>query len=58
VDPKDIAGFADKLERFINDKALRQRTHKSQQSAVYQYDVGVIGQKLLNSYESIIAKRH
>lgn len=55
-DPSDENVFARRLSKLIDDSALRRRLHKSQQQAVRQYDVSVVGGRLEQLYKSAIAK--
>ncbi len=56
--PKDTAAFSRTLQLFIEDKALRQRTHEIQQSIVDQYDVDEVGPQIVKVYRQAIAKIH
>ncbi len=49
-DPKDKSAFAEHLELFIMDEKLRQRMYEWQQTAVGQYDISVVGTRLLKIY--------
>lgn len=56
-DPKDIKGFADILVRNLHDSRLRQSARAWQQVAAHQYDVAVVGSRILNIYGSALRKR-
>jgi phosphatidylinositol alpha-mannosyltransferase len=55
--PKDLRSFADHLSLFINDQQLRDRMFTWQIDTVGQYDIEVIGPKLLGSYEQALRTR-
>ncbi len=55
--PKDIQGFADHLTLFISDAKLREKMYEWQQETVGQYDIGVVGPKLVNIYEDMLNVR-
>lgn len=56
VDPQKTLGFVALLERLYEDEALRQRLHQQQQKLVKQYDVAVVGKKLVSYYQNHQAK--
>lgn len=56
VTPTDTAQFANRLARLLLNARERNRLHRWQQSLVKQYDVKVIGTRLINIYERAIAK--
>ncbi len=45
-----IEKCAVQLEVFINDAALRRRTHADQQKLLQKYDVNIVGQQILDLY--------
>ncbi len=51
VNPRDTAGFARQIKRLHGDPALRAELHQQQQALVKQYDVNVIGKKLVSYYQ-------
>lgn len=51
VDPTDTLEFAEKLTDFIEHPDKRAMFHSQQRSAVLQYDIDVIGSKVLEQYE-------
>jgi phosphatidylinositol alpha-mannosyltransferase len=55
--PRDISAFSLYLKTMIEDKGLRDRLHNSQQQLVKQFDVSVVGEKLLNIYIDCINYR-
>lgn len=55
--PKDSHEFAEILYKFISNKGLRDEASKIQRRLVEQYDVGLIGPKLLEYYEQALQKR-
>jgi phosphatidyl-myo-inositol alpha-mannosyltransferase len=57
VDPTDAKEFAKKLHHFINSARARQSAHKWQQEYVKQFDVRVVGPRLLRDYKTMIASR-
>lgn len=57
VDATNTTEFARKLDHFITSHRARQSARKWQQDHVKQFDVRVVGQKLLHNYEQLIAKK-
>ena len=57
VNPKDSSQFKDTLFRYLTDKKLAADTHTWQQRTVLQYDHEQVGQTILASYRTVIAKR-
>lgn len=53
-DPSDRQAFVEQLELFITDDKLRQRVFKWQQSTVEQYDISVVGPKIVSLYKDAI----
>lgn len=51
IDPRNTTGFATMLLRLHDDKPLVERLHKAQQELVKQYDVAIVGEKLLSYYK-------
>lgn len=56
-DPSDAARFADTLEGLMLSNERRKRLHALQQAAIARFDVAYVGPKLLDIYESVIAKK-
>ncbi|HWT55537.1 MAG TPA: glycosyltransferase family 4 protein [Candidatus Microsaccharimonas sp.] len=54
-DPTDTPAFTTYLEELINNSQLRATIHASQQAAIKQYDVTLIGQEWLKIYQHAIA---
>lgn len=52
VSPTDTESFAKTLKHFIISQRARKSTQKWQQEHVHQYDVAVVGNKLLETYMS------
>lgn len=55
--PRDRESFVEQLEQFITDEKLRERMHLWQQETVGQYDISVVGPKLIKIYKESIAQR-
>lgn len=55
--PKDRHLFVEQLEQFITDEKLRERMYKWQQDIVGQYDISVVGPKLIRIYKDSVAER-
>lgn len=51
IDPLDTDNFASTLKHFIGSKRARSSAHAWQRAHVQQYDVAVVGRKLLEQYE-------
>lgn len=56
-DPKDRAAFVEHLTLFINDDKMRAKMFDWQQQAVGQYDINVVGPKLVKAYEEVLFRR-
>lgn len=56
-DPKDAVGLASMLENLLNDKDLVSRIHLKQQEDVKQYNIELVGPRLLEVYRSVVAKK-
>lgn len=52
VNPKQTKAFATRLEYFLAEEKAKTTLHKSQAEAVKQYDVHVVGNKVLAMYKS------
>lgn len=55
VDPRDAVAFAARLETFLTDQDMAQKLHEQQQKQVKQYDVAVVGSRLLQIYKEAVA---
>ena len=47
VDARDTEAFASLLERLVEDSALRDEIHAEQQALVLEFDVNVVGERVL-----------
>ncbi len=56
-DPSDTKIFAATIAKFLNDRTLATKTHEWQAQRVKNYDVEIVGYKLLEVYRQAIAKR-
>lgn len=56
-DPHNTDAFAEKLEAYLNDPGLRTRARDWQKADVRQYDVAVVGQKMVEVYRQMLRKR-
>jgi phosphatidylinositol alpha-mannosyltransferase len=54
--PKNALSFAGNLSEFRDDNNLKTELHKWQQNEVKQYDVNIVGSKLVKIYNEAIAK--
>ncbi|MDQ3123483.1 MAG: glycosyltransferase family 4 protein [bacterium] len=52
--PNDRSAFVECLSLFILDEKLRERMHAWQQTAVGQYDISVVGPKLVRAYNQLL----
>lgn len=57
VEPKNTAAFAEKLVRYMSDDSARETARQWQRQDVKQYDINIVGKKLLQSYNTLIADR-
>jgi phosphatidylinositol alpha-mannosyltransferase len=57
IDPKKTVEFASRLHILLTDAALATDLHKWQSETIGQYDIQVVGQKILDTYKTAIAKR-
>lgn len=55
-DPNNTSKFADKIKQFMTDTELRQSIAISQNNAVKQYDISVIGPKFVDIYSKTLQK--
>jgi phosphatidyl-myo-inositol alpha-mannosyltransferase len=54
VEPKDTAAFASKLVHYLSDSTAREAARQWQRQDVKQYDVNIVGGKLLQAYNTLI----
>jgi phosphatidylinositol alpha-mannosyltransferase len=54
INPRDPVSFARQLKRLHEDPKLRKELHLQQQKLVKQYDISVIGKKLVSYYQHLI----
>jgi phosphatidyl-myo-inositol alpha-mannosyltransferase len=57
LNPVDTNEFSKKLRHFVTNSRARQQSAKWQEEHVKQFDVRVIGSRLLKDYELLIAKK-
>jgi len=55
-DPNNTSKFADKIKQFMTDTELRKSITVSQNNAVKQYDISVIGPKFVDIYRKTLQK--
>ncbi|MBA3758698.1 glycosyltransferase family 4 protein [Candidatus Saccharibacteria bacterium] len=58
VSPSDTGALAKTLHHYISSNRARMQAYKWQQEHIRNFDVRVVGNHLLQEYESMIAKRH
>ena len=58
IDVKDNTNFASLLHKCMTDESFFEVTHRIQQQIVQQFDVAVVGSKMLNEYESCIRSKN
>lgn len=56
-DPKDTQVLAQKLQAMITNNEQTQQIHKQQQELVKRYDIAVVGNQIVDSYQQAIAKK-
>lgn len=56
-DPKDEQAFARKLLMYLSDATLRKAAHDWQQDYVKQYDVSVVGKRLIALFKQALHRR-
>jgi phosphatidylinositol alpha-mannosyltransferase len=56
-DPLDTTAFAALLESYLVDAQARKTAHDWQQTLVRQYDIAVVGPKILKVYNEALRKR-
>lgn len=57
VDPHKINFFAEKLKRYLENAKLRSETQKWQKTFVQQFDVNVVGRKIIEVYTEALRNR-
>lgn len=57
INPSDVTAFAKTLRHFIVDSRARKSASKWQSEHVRQFDVRVVGKRLLRDYQLLIAKK-
>jgi len=55
--PSDQQAFTEHLELFIRDEKLRDKMYAWQQTTIGQYDISVVGPKLVKIYKEALAQR-
>lgn len=58
INPHDVQEFAKRLHHFMVSSRARNAAHTWQQEQIKRYDVKLVGGTLLQSYETVIAKKH
>jgi glycosyltransferase involved in cell wall biosynthesis len=62
INPNDKIQFASRLNELLTNQAKRRQISYWQQQALKQYDIDVVGEQIINLYNSAIArlnkKRH
>lgn len=57
IDPKDTAAFAERLELLLLNKSDAAKLHAWQRQTVKQYDINLVGPRLVQIYRQRIAER-
>lgn len=57
VDPRDTEALANKLSFIFANSDMRQEAHEWQSQSVKQYDINVVGNRIVDLYEEAIANR-
>jgi len=57
VEPADTKAFAEKLAYYLSDESARLAARDRQRADVKQYDINVVGAKLLTAYEQALTHR-
>lgn len=57
INPRDTTSFANCLRQVLSNPELATNLHERQQAKVKQYDVEVVGPKLVQEYRDAVAKR-
>jgi phosphatidylinositol alpha-mannosyltransferase len=56
-DPTERTAFVDHLALFITDSKLREKMYRWQQDIVGQYDINIVGPKIIKLYEQAMQSR-
>lgn len=56
-DPEDVEALSRLLKKLLEDRRFCASVHSQQQESVKQYDVNVVGQKLLRAYRIAVDKK-
>ena len=56
-EPKDTAAFAKLLQRYLEDATARAAARAWQQSFVHQFDVPIVGEKILAVYQAVLTTK-
>lgn len=56
-DPNNTTEFARILESYLSNASKTRQLHALQQKAITQYDVAVVGKRIVTIYQNVIAKR-
>jgi phosphatidylinositol alpha-mannosyltransferase len=54
VDPKNSKAFANRIEYFLENPKEAKKAHKWAKEAVKQYDINIVGKKILKTYRKTI----
>ncbi|HET7827523.1 MAG TPA: glycosyltransferase family 4 protein, partial [Candidatus Saccharimonadales bacterium] len=57
INPRSTKAFASRLEELLNNRPVIDGLHAWQTEAVKQYDINIVGQRLLDIYNEQIARR-
>lgn len=58
VDPKDTKAFAELLSQYLQNPASREAVATWQKQYVKQFDITVVGNELVKTYQACIAEKH
>jgi phosphatidyl-myo-inositol alpha-mannosyltransferase len=53
INPRDALGFANRLQYFLEHKKIRKTASEWSKANIGQYDVEVVGKKILNVYKKV-----
>lgn len=57
INPHDTQEFASRIHKLLTDASLRKKIHQTQVARIADFDVAIVGAKLLTIYKREIAKR-
>jgi len=57
IDPRDVMAFSDRIDRLLTDETLAKKLQKEQREFIRRFDVERVGDSLLKSYKSVLAKK-